>query len=89
MAGVAAAGGWGQIRAGLTYTAKNTSVSAAEPDLGCRRAGRQIGSGYRDSEAQKGSSEATANFNLKLSPRPWCSHRLLIANALATQRQPW
>jgi CRP-like cAMP-binding protein len=36
-------GGWGQIRAALTYTVKNISVSAAESDLGCREAERQNG----------------------------------------------
>src|SRR4051812_6353304 len=39
MAGVAAAGGGGEIRATLTYPVKNTSVSATEPALGCQRAG--------------------------------------------------
>src|SRR4051812_32621647 len=38
MARMAAPGGCGQIRAPLTATVKNTSVGAAEADLGCRRA---------------------------------------------------
>src|SRR3954470_21150522 len=38
MARVAAPGGWSQIRAPRTSTVKNTSVGAAEADLGCRRA---------------------------------------------------
>src|SRR4051812_38155197 len=43
MACVVTLGGWGQIRAALTYRVKKPSVGAAESDRGCQRQARRQG----------------------------------------------